>query len=216
MKKRSKMPSRILAFLMAALMAVTSAPITAFAADSSETTIQGTSAIIDDPVSGTTGSGWDNIDGGSGTDVTPPEEGEEDNESSSIPGDGNENNNSSSKPEDGNESGNSSTPEGEDEDAGSSTPEDGNEEENENSSAPEENGSVDAGDLNGVDDTQPVVPPADGIINGTELSWATNFAAYAEATMGMPAPYIAGDAGGGKVTFTHYGWGVPGGGGAKH
>ena len=215
MKRRSKTPSRILALLMAALMAVTSAPITAFAAETSEVTIQSTSTIIDDPVSGTTGSGWDNIGGGSGTDVTPPEEGEEDNESSSTPGDGNEDNNSSSKPEDGNESGNSSTPEGEDEDAGSSTPEDGNEEENENSSAPEENDSVDAGDLNGMDDTQPVVPPADGVINGIELPWAANFAAYAEATMAMPTPYIAGDEGGGKVTFTHYGWGVPGGGGTN-
>lgn len=215
MKRRSKTPSRILALLMAALMAVTSAPITAFAAETSEVTIQSTSTIIDDPVSGTTGSGWDNIGGGSGTDVTPPEEGEENNESSSTPGDGNEDNNSSSKPEDGNESGNSSTPEGEDEDAGSSTPEDGNEEENENSSAPEENDSVDAGDLNGMDDTQPVVPPADGVINGTELPWAANFAAYAEATMAMPTPYIAGDEGGGKVTFTHYGWGVPGGGGTN-
>ncbi len=97
MKRRSKTPSRILALLMAALMAVTSAPITAFAAETSEVTIQSTSTIIDDPVSGTTGSGWDNIGGGSGTDVTPPEEGEEDNESSSTPGDGNEDNNSSSQ-----------------------------------------------------------------------------------------------------------------------
>ena len=80
MKKRSKMPNRILAFLMAALMAVTSAPITAFAADSSESMFQSTSTIIDDPISGTTGSGWDNIDGGSNT--TPPDEGKGDNESS--------------------------------------------------------------------------------------------------------------------------------------
>ena len=73
LKKRSKMPSRILALLMAALMAVTSAPITAFAAEPSEPTIQSTSTIIDDPVSGTTGSGWDNIDGGSSKPETTPE-----------------------------------------------------------------------------------------------------------------------------------------------
>ena len=57
---------------MAALMAVTSAPITAFAAEPSEPTIQSTSSIIDDPVSGTTGSGWDNIDGGSSKPETTP------------------------------------------------------------------------------------------------------------------------------------------------
>ena len=236
MKKRSKMPSRILAFLMAALMAVTSAPITAFAADSSESMFQSTSTIIDDPISGTTGSGWDNIDGGSNT--TPPDEGKGDNESSSKPEDGNESgnsstpgdgedNNSSSTPEDGNGNGNtSSTPEGGDEDnSSSSVPE---EEENDNtspapdggeengsSSIPEDNGSVDADDLNGTDNTQPVVPPADGVINGTELPWAANFKAYAEATMSQPVLFAAGDEGGGSVEFTHDGWGVPGGGGTN-
>ena len=108
MKKRSKMPNRILAFLMAALMAVTSAPITAFAADSSESMFQSTSTIIDDPISGTTGSGWDNIDGGSNT--TPPDEGKGDNESSSKP-EGEAEGESSSTPEvEGEDSENPVTP----------------------------------------------------------------------------------------------------------
>ena len=221
MKKRSKMPSRILALLMAALMAVTSAPITAFAAEPSEPTIQSTS-IIDDPVSGTTGSGWDDIDGGSSKPETTPEP----DESKPV-----------SPPE-----GEVTSPEGEGDKEPSSKP--GGETEGESSSTPEVEGEDSENPVTppegGETPEKPVAPPAEGentnplpegevpltplepaapatpAINGTELPWAANFAAYAEATMAMPTPDIAGDAGGGSVEFTHYNWGVPGGGGAKH
>ena len=143
MKKRSKMPSRILAFLMAALMAVTSAPITAFAAETSEATIQSTSTIIDDPVSGTTGSGWDNIDGGSSSPETTPEPDE-------------------NKPV--------TPPEGEGDKEPSSKPE--GETGGESSSTPEVEGEV---PLTPLEPAAPATPA----INGTELPWAANFAAYA-------------------------------------
>ena len=221
MKKKSKVPSRILALLMAALMAVTSAPITAFAAEPSEPTIQSTSTIIDDPVSGTTGSGWDDIDGGSSSPETTPEP---DEDKPVTPPEGEGDKKPSSKPEGETEGESSSTPEVEDEapenpvtpPEGSETPED--------SVVPPAEG----GNAGGDGTTTPLpegevpltplepVAPATPAINGTELPWAANFAAYAEATMAMPAPYIAGDAGGGLVEFTHYNWGVPGGGGTKH
>lgn len=227
MKKRSKMPSRILALLMAALMAVTSAPITAFAAEPSEPTIQSTSSIIDDPVSGTTGSGWDDIDGGSSSPETTPET---DENKPVTPPEG-----EVTPPEEEGDKEPSSKPEGETEGESSSTPEVEGENPEKPVTPPE------GGETPG----KPVVPPAEGenaegdgtttplpegevpltplepaapatpAINGTELPWAANFAAYAEATMAMSAPYIAGDAGGGKVTFTHYGWGVPGGDGTN-
>ena len=221
MKKRSKMPSRILAFLMAALMAVTSAPITAFAAEPSEPTIQSISSIIDDPVSGTTGSGWDDIDGGSSKPETTPEP---DENKPVTPPEGEGDKEPSSKPEGETEGENSSTPEVEGENPekpvtppeGGETPEkpvvppaEGENTEGDGTTTPLPEGEVPLTPL------EPATP-AEPVINGTELPWAANFAAYAEATMAMPAPYIAGDAGGGKVTFTHYGWGVSGGGGAKH
>ena len=226
MKKRSKMPSRILALLMAALMAVTSAPITAFAAEPSEPTIQSTS-IIDDPVSGTTGSGWDNIDGGSSKPETTPETDENKPvtppEGEVTPPEGEGDKEPSSKPEGEAEGESSSTPEVEGEDSENPvTPPEGGETP-ENPVVPPAEGENAEGDgtttplPEGEVPLTPLEPaaPAEPVINGTELPWASNFAAYAEATMAMPAPYIAGDAGGGKVTFTHYGWGVPGGGGTN-
>ncbi len=221
MKKKSKVPSRILALLMAALMAVTSAPITAFAVEPSEPTIQSTSTIIDDPVSGTTGSGWDDIDGGSSKPETTPEP---DENKPVTPPEGEGDKEPSSKPEGETEGENSSTPEVEGENPekpvtppeGGETPEkpvvppaEGENTEGDGTTTPLPEGEVPLTPL------EPATP-AEPVINGTELPWAANFAAYAEATMAMPAPYIAGDAGGGKVTFTHYGWGVSGGGGAKH
>ncbi len=268
MKKRSKMPSRILALLMAALMAVTSAPITVFAAEPSEPMIQSTSSIIDDPVSGTTGSGWDNIDGGSSKPETTPEPDENKPvtppEGEVTPPEGEGDKEPSSKPEGETEGENSSTPEVEGEDPENPvTPPEGGETpekpvvppaEGENTNplpegevplTPLEPAAPATPAINGTEPEggetpeKPVVPPAEGentnplpegevpltplepaapatpAINGTELPWAANFAAYAEATMAMSAPYIAGDAGGGKVTFTHYGWGVPGGDGTN-
>ena len=206
---------------MAALMAVTSAPITAFAVEPSEPTIQSTSTIIDDPVSGTTGSGWDDIDGGSSKPETTPEP---DENKPVTPPEGEGDKEPSSKPEGETEGENSSTPEVEGENPekpvtppeGGETPEkpvvppaEGENTEGDGTTTPLPEGEVPLTPL------EPATP-AEPVINGTELPWAANFAAYAEATMAMPAPYIAGDAGGGKVTFTHYGWGVSGGGGAKH
>ena len=220
MKKRSKMPSRILALLMAALMAVTSAPITAFAAEPSEPTIQSTS-IIDDPVSGTTGSGWDNIDGGSSKPETTPEPDENKPvtppEGEVTPPEGEGDKESSSKPEGETEGESSSTPdvEGEDPENPVTPPEGG--ETPENPVVPPAEGENTNPLPEGEVPLTPLEPaaPATPAINGTELPWAANFAAYAETTMAMSAPYIAGDAGGGKVTFTHYGWGVPGGDGTN-
>lgn len=220
MKKRSKMPSRILALLMAALMAVTSAPITAFAAEPSEPTIQSTS-IIDDPVSGTTGSGWDNIDGGSSKPETTPEpdenkpvtppEGEGDKEPSSKPGGETEGENSSTPDVEGEDPENPVTPPegGETPEKPVAPPAEGGNAGGDGTTTPLPEGEV---PLTPLEPAAPAIP----VINGTELPWAANFAAYAEATMAMPAPYIAGDAGGGKVEFTPYSWGVPGGGGTKH
>ena len=214
------MPSRILALLMAALMAVTSAPITAFAAEPSEPTIQSTS-IIDDPVSGTTGSGWDNIDGGSSKPETTPEPDENKPvtppEGEVTPPEGEGDKESSSKPEGETEGESSSTPdvEGEDPENPVTPPEGG--ETPENPVVPPAEGENTNPLPEGEVPLTPLEPaaPATPAINGTELPWAANFAAYAEATMAMSAPYIAGDAGGGKVTFTHYGWGVPGGDGTN-
>lgn len=221
MKKKSKVPSRILALLMAALMAVTSAPITAFAAEPSEPTIQSTSSIIDDPVSGTTGSGWDNIDGGSSSPETTPET---DEEKPVIPPEGEGDKEPSSKPDGETEGESSSTPEvgGEDPENPVTPPEGGETPENPVVPPAEGENAEEDGTTTPLPEGEvPLTPlepaaPAEPVINGTELPWAANFAAYAEATMAMPAPYIAGDAGGGLVEFTHYNWGVPGGGGTKH
>ena len=87
MANKPKRANRMLAFLMAVIMSVGSVPDTAFAADS--TTISapsGSSTIIDDPISGSTGSGWDNIDGGGPVTELPEEGGEDGN--SSEPEDG--------------------------------------------------------------------------------------------------------------------------------
>lgn len=220
MKKRSKIPSRILALLMAALMAVTSAPITAFAAEPSEPSIQSTS-IIDDPVSGTTGSGWDNIDGGSSSPETTPET---DEDKPVTPPEGEGDKEPSSKPEGETEGENSSTPEVEGKNPEKPViPPEGGETPEKPVVPPAEGGNA-GGDgtttplPEGEAPLTPLEPvaPATPTINGTELPWAANFAAYAEATMAMPAPYIAGDASGGKVEFTPYSWGVSGGGGTKH
>ena len=184
MKNRPKMPSRILAFLMAALMAVTSAPITAFAAEPSEPTIQSISSIIDDPVSGTTGSGWDNIDGGSSSPETTPET---DEDKPVTPPEGEGDKEPSSKPEGETEGENSSTPEVEGENPekpvtppeGGETPEkpvvppaEGENTEGNGTTTPLPEGEV---PLTPLEPAAPSTP----IINGTELPWAANFAAYA-------------------------------------
>ena len=221
MANKPKRASRMLAFLMAVIMSVGSVPATAFAADS--TTISapsGSSTIIDDPISGSTGSGWDNIDGGGpvtelpeeggeGGDTSEPEEGGEDG-NTSKPEEGGEDGNTSepeeggedgntSEPEEGGEDGNTSEPEEGSEDGNTSKPEDGSE--GENTSTPEDgNGALPEN-------------PEEGVINGTELPWAVNFKAYAEATKNRPMLFAAGDEGGGSVEFTHYGWGSSGGGG---
>lgn len=138
MTKKPKCASRMLAFLMAVVMMIGSVSTTAYASDATPISVPGgSSTIIDDPVSGTTGSGWDNIDGG-GSATEPSEEGGED---------GN-----TPKPEDGGGDDNTSKPEEGSEDGSTSKPEDGS------SSLPE--------------------TPENGIINGTELPWAANFAAY--------------------------------------
>lgn len=72
MVKKPKRTSKMLALLMAVVMTVGSVPTTAFAAvPTNGSGVISASSLIDDPLSGTTGSGWDNIVGGSGTLVTP-------------------------------------------------------------------------------------------------------------------------------------------------
>lgn len=224
MARKPKTASRALAFLLAAIMTVGSFQTTTYAADyGNGGSLVSASALIDDPVSGVTGSGWDNIGlGGSNTPTetpseddgkpeTPPsEDGETPDPDSEIPdgeqpGDGDsetspdedesegnkddENmDNPDPQPGDGKQPDDETTPEGEEPD-------------------PDGNGAVDAGNLEGVDDSVPGETPVDGVINGTELSWAVNLAAAAEAQNSMITPFAAGDEGGGTVEFTPYSWG---------
>lgn len=217
MVKKPKRTSKMLALLMAVVMTVGSVPTTTFAADSpSIGASSSSSTIIDDPVSGTTGSGWDNIDSGTGTPVTPPDDGED----------------GPANPPEGGDEGGEETPEtpvtppegeGDGEDPENPvTPPEGGEDEEDPVTPPADgegntDGSVVPPEGEGTEGEIPLTPiqPSTPAINGTELPWAANFAAYAEATMGMPTLYIAGDAGGGKVEFTPYSWGVPGGDGTN-
>ena len=78
MARKPKTASRALALLLAAIMTVGSFQTTTYAADyGNGGSLVNASALIDDPVSGVTGSGWDNIGlGGSNTPTeTPPEDG---------------------------------------------------------------------------------------------------------------------------------------------
>ena len=78
MARKPKTASRALALLLAAIMTVGSFQTTTYAADyGNGGSLVSASALIDDPVSGVTGSGWDNIGlGGSNTPTeTPPEDG---------------------------------------------------------------------------------------------------------------------------------------------
>lgn len=220
MVKKPKRTSKMLALLMAVVMTVGSVPTTAFAANSSSIGASSSSStIIDDPLSGTTGSGWDNIDSGTGTPVTPPDDGESE---PTNPPEG-----------EGEGEGGEETPEtpvtppegegdGEDPENPVTPPEDGEDgEDTENPVTPptggegNTDGSIVPPEGEGSEGEIPLTPiePSTPAINGTELPWAANFRAYAEATMAQPMPLIAGDEGGGKVTFTHYGWGDPSGSG---
>ena len=67
MAQKPRLAKRALALLLAAMMAVSSFQVTTYAADSSMTVTGGSAGLIDDPLSGETGSGWDNIDSGTGT-----------------------------------------------------------------------------------------------------------------------------------------------------
>ena len=78
MARKPKTASRALALLLAAIMTIGSFQTTTYAADyGNGGSLVSASALIDDPVSGVTGSGWDNIGlGGSTTpDETSPEDG---------------------------------------------------------------------------------------------------------------------------------------------
>ena len=78
MARKPKTASRALALLLAAIMTVGSFQTTAYAADyGNGGSLVSASALIDDPVSGVTGSGWDNIGLGDSdtSSETPPEDG---------------------------------------------------------------------------------------------------------------------------------------------
>lgn len=219
MVKKPKQASRVLAFLMAAIMAVGTIPTTAFAAvPANGSGVISASSLIDDPLSGTTGSGWDNIVGGSST--TPPADDStgdasdsdvEDSSGGEIEG------NPEGETEEGTESDTDEDAEGDTEgetEEGTGSDTEGEPEEGTGSDA---EGSTE-GSTNGGTEADPVVPPENGpttpeTINGTELPWAANYKAYAEATMNRPMLFSAGDEGGGSVEFTHYGWGDPSGSG---
>ena len=193
MVKKPKRASKVLALLMAAIMVAGTIPTTAFAStagSSSGNAVTSFSSIIDDPLSGTTGSGWDNIDGtGNGAENDVPDGTDPDtdgNTEGDVP-DGTD-------PDTSGDTG-GDVPDGTDPDASGDT--DGNVP-NETEDGTEENpedGTANSGDTS--------------LINGTELPWAANYKAYAEATMNRPMLFSAGDEGGGSVEFTHYGWGDP-------
>ena len=77
MAKKPKTASRALALLLAAIMTVGSFQTTTYAAGFDGQASFTSASMIDDPVSGVTGSGWDNIGlGDSDTpSETPPEDG---------------------------------------------------------------------------------------------------------------------------------------------
>lgn len=84
MARKPKTASRALALLLAAIMTVGSFQTTAYAADyGNGGSLVSASALIDDPVSGVTGSGWDNI--GLGNSDTPSETPSEDDEEPETP-----------------------------------------------------------------------------------------------------------------------------------
>lgn len=216
MAKKPKVAGRALALLLAAIMTMGSFQTTTYAAGYGGIgSLTSASAVIDDPVSGVTGSGWDNIGiGGSDTPSEIPSEDEdpetppEDDEpgDSEQPGDGDP-----VPPPEGGEPGDGERPEdggdGDEIEDDPSSPTEG-EGENPGSESPPANGAIDAGDLNGVDDSN--VPTG-----GTELPWVTNLRAIYEAEHASIMPFAAGDAGGGTVTSEIYSWGVPGGDGSN-
>lgn len=194
MRKKSKKAGRSLAALLAVLMTISSVPITAFATDSLDSGFPSTATIIDDPVSGSTGSGWDNISGGDNdVIITTPEESEENTETQPPASD----ENTPSVPSEGNEESEETPDIPDDEDTDSSESEDD-----------PEDSVVDAEELENADDSEPGVstPPADTMEGGQEFPWAANFNAYAEATMAMPRTFSTRETG---VTFTKYMWGDP-------
>ena len=77
MARKPKTASRVIALLLAAIMTLGSFPVTTYAAGTGINDSLTSASLIDDPVSGVTGSGWDNIGlGGSNTPTeTPPEDG---------------------------------------------------------------------------------------------------------------------------------------------
>ena len=164
MLKPTKTASRAAAFVLAVLMSLQSAfPLTAYAAPAG---MAKSTTIIDPPVSGETGSGWDGIDLPESSASEEPQEPEE-------------------------------------------------------PSAPPEQPDLPAEDEGNTPSLLPELPEKENssssipAINGTPLSWAENFNAYAKACMAGSIPTIleAGDEGGGRVVFTRYYWGAPNGGG---
>ena len=77
MARKPKTAGRMIALLLAAVMTLGSFPVTTYAAGTGVNDSLTSASLIDDPVSGVTGSGWDNIGlGGSTTpDETSPEDG---------------------------------------------------------------------------------------------------------------------------------------------
>ena len=77
MARKPKTAGRVIALLLAAVMTLGSFPVTTYAAGTGVNDSLTSASFIDDPVSGVTGSGWDNIGlGDSDTpSETPPEDG---------------------------------------------------------------------------------------------------------------------------------------------
>lgn len=216
MAKKPKVAGRALALLLAAIMTMGSFQTTTYAAGYGGIgSLTSASAVIDDPVSGVTGSGWDNI--GIGGSDTPSETPSEDEDPETPPEDGEPGDSEQPgdrdpvPPPEGGEPGDGERPEdggdGDEIEDDPSSPTEG-EGENPGGENPPANGAIDAGDLNGVDDSN--VPTG-----GTELPWVTNLRAIYEAEHASIMPFAAGDAGGGTVTSEIYSWGVSGGDGSN-
>ena len=71
MARKPKTAGRVIALLLAAVMTLGSFPVTTYAAGTGVNDSLTSASLIDDPVSGETGSGWDNI--GLGNSDTPSE-----------------------------------------------------------------------------------------------------------------------------------------------
>lgn len=216
MARKPKTAGRVIALLLAAVMTLGSFPVTTYAAGTRVNDSLTSASLIDDPVSGVTGSGWDNI--GLGGSTTPDETSPEDEDSETPPEDGEQSSDKDSvtSPEENDHENSGQDEKPEDEDPNSPPEEGGELEDNEQLDDDENNeetsnvdDSLDSDNLPPVDDTPTDENTSENENAGgmIELPWAANLNAAAAAQAHMIQPFGAGDEGGsGKVSFTTLDW----------